>query len=265
MIYKREVLKSQKSLWIWVIALGGLILLMLSIYPEFAKQQDSIDQMMEAYPEAMIKAFNMDQFDFSTALSFYAIEGYLFVTLFGSIYVAIMAANMLVKEEGDKTIEFLLSKPVTRSRIVSEKLLAVFTNIVIFNIAIAVINFIGFKIAGDQSVDAKTFAIITLGPFLLHLTFAGLAFMASSFFRKNRMVVSFSLGLVLLTYFLDIVQGVSDKLENLKYITPFEYVDPAYLIQNLEIKPLYLAIMLVIIVLSTIVAYVIYHKKDITV
>ncbi|WP_070121029.1 ABC transporter permease subunit [Bacillus marinisedimentorum] len=265
MIYKREVLKSQKSLWIWVAALGGLIFLMLSIYPEFAKQQESIEKMMEAYPEGMLKAFNIDELGFSTVLGFYAIEGYLFVTLFGSIYVSIMAANMLVKEEGDKTAEFLLSKPVTRTRIVTEKLLAVLTNILIFNGAISLINYLGFRMSGDDSVDAETFALISAAPLLLHLTFGGIAFMASSFLRKNRMVVSLSLGLVLVTYFLDIVQGLAEKLENLKYLTPFEYVDPAYIINNSEIKPLYLAIMTAIIILSTISAYMIYRRKDITV
>lgn len=126
MILKREVRRAQKALWIWVIALGGMSFLIMSVYPQFAENQDQLKDLMELYPEAMLKAFNIDALGFDTPLGFYAIEGYLFVTLFGSIYAAMMAGGIIVKEESEKTVEFLLAKPVSRGRVIAEKAGAVF-------------------------------------------------------------------------------------------------------------------------------------------
>ena len=39
----------------------------------------------------------------------------------GGVYAAILGVSALVKEESEGTIEFLYSKPVTRSKIVTAK------------------------------------------------------------------------------------------------------------------------------------------------
>lgn len=76
MIYKREVSQAQKALWIWIIVLGGMSFLIMSVYPQFAANKEQLENVMKLYPEAMLKAFNMDALGFDTPLGFYAIEGY---------------------------------------------------------------------------------------------------------------------------------------------------------------------------------------------
>ncbi|TXK86222.1 ABC transporter permease subunit, partial [Parageobacillus sp. SY1] len=108
------LLRAVKSLIIWSIVLSGLILLTLSIYPQFAEQQKEMTKLLEAYPESIKKAFGMNELNMGDLMGFYGIEIYMISTLLGSIYSAILASNILAKEENEKTIEFLLSKPVTR-------------------------------------------------------------------------------------------------------------------------------------------------------
>ncbi|MGM7681827.1 ABC transporter permease subunit [Cytobacillus sp. Hm23] len=260
MLFKREFVKAQKALWIWIAVLGGLMIMMLSMYPSFAEQQETLDQLLNAYPEAMLQAFNMDQFSLHTVLGFYAIEGYLFTTLFGSIYAVLLASSILVKEESEKTAEFLLSKPITRTEIVGQKLCAVLLSLIVFNIALSLITYIGFT---DEPIESKTFFLITIAPFLLHLTFAAIAFFISSVMKKSRNIISISLGIVLISYFLDIISGISNKFDAIKYFTPFEYVDSASIMIDNTIKPLYLIIMLLIITVSFLGAFTVYRKKDI--
>lgn len=124
-----------------------------------------------------------------------------------------MAGSMIVKEESEKTVEFLLSKPVSRGGIVAEKGLAVFTNLFLFNAVLSFINYAGFRYAGDEAMDMKIFFMISLA--------------ISAIMRKSRAVTSISLAIVLLSYFFDIVQSIAEKFEPLKYVTPFEYVDSA--------------------------------------
>jgi ABC-2 type transport system permease protein len=259
----RELRKAQKALWIWFAVLGGLILMMLSMYPEFSKSTESINELLESYPEALKSAFNMDQLGFETVIGFYAIEGYLFATLFGSIFAVMLAANIVVKEESDKTAEFLLAKPITRKEVITEKLLAVFLAITEFNLLLSLITFIGFNIGSDEAIDTAVFILICIGPFLLHLTFASIAFLISTIMKKSRNIISISLGIVFITYFLNILSSISDKLEFIKYVSPFEYVDAAALINDQAISSIYLVIMAVIIGLTVTLSYNVYQKKDI--
>lgn len=265
MVFKREWRKAQKALWIWVLAIGGMSFLIMSIYPQFAENKDQLQDLLKLYPEAMLKAFNIDQLGFDTALGFYAIEGYLFVTLFGSIYAAMLAGGILVKEESDRTIEFLLAKPISRMQVVLQKAAAVLAVLFVFNVMITIINYVGFRVAGDAQVDTQTFILISLAPFMLHVTFAAVAFGVSSFFRKQRMVTSIALAIVLGSYFLSIVASISDELSGLKWVTPFEYVTSAYIIEHVAINPVYVLIMLTVIMISVVAAIWKYHKKDLLV
>lgn len=264
MIFKREFLINKKALLIWIVVLGGLIFLMLSLYPEFAKQKESLDKLLKIYPEALLKAFDINRLSYSSILGFYAIEGYMIITLFGSIYSVILASNILSKEENEKTIEFLLSKPISRAQIVSQKLLAILVNIFILNAIISVLVFIGFKMS-DSTFNIKTLALISLAPFLLHLTFALVAYFISTVVKKSRNILSISLGIVLVAYFFNVLSKISDKFENLKYITPFEYVNAADIVTSNSIKPLYLVIMFSVMIVSIILTYIVYQRKDITV
>jgi ABC-2 type transport system permease protein len=261
-IFKRELKKAQKGLWIWVSILGGLILMMLSMYPEISKSTESINELLDSYPDALKSAFNMQHLGFDTVIGFYSIEGYLFATLFGSIYAVLLAGNIVVKEESDKTAEFLLAKPITRSEVITEKLLAMVVAITQFNIILSIVTYIGFIIGSDERIDGYVFFLISIAPWLLHVTFASLAFLVSCVMKKSKSIMSISLGIVFTTYFLNILASVTDKVSFLKYFSPFEYVNSVSIMVDHKIEPLYFLVMILIISVSIVMSYVIYNKKD---
>lgn len=265
MIFKREFMKNIKSLIIWSTVLGGLILVMLSVFPQFAENQNAMKQMLEAYPDAMKKMFGMDKLDFGTILGYYGVEIYVMTTLIGSIYAAILASNIVAKETSEKTIEFLLSKPVLRREIITQKVLAVATNVVLLNVIIVILSVIGFQFSKDVEVPMKTFALLCAATTMLHMTFAAVSFLLSSIMRKTRNIVSISMGIVFIQYFFHIMSGVSDKLESFKHISLFSYVDSANIIINDVFELKYVLIMTTIIILSILCSFMIYQKKDITV
>ncbi|KKB34074.1 ABC transporter permease subunit [Bacillus thermotolerans] len=265
MIMEREWKRSRKSLLIWCLILSGLIIWLLSIFPQFADQQESMEQLFEAYPESMREMFQMNELSLGTLMGFYGIEVYMMITLLGSIYAAILASNMLAKEEGDKTAEFLLSKPVTRGQVVMQKLALILLNIFTLNAAAAFASFIGFQFAGDHKVPVKTFALLIAAAFLLHLTFAALAFLLSSFMKRTRNTLAISIGIVIVTYFFQLMSGLSDSIEPLKYASPFYYTDAAPIINENTLGPIHVIVLLSVSLVSIIGAFMIYKKKDISV
>lgn len=262
-LFQREFRRNLKGLLMWSLIVGGLVIFTLSVYPQFAEQQQGFDDFMQAFPEGFMKAFGMDRVSITTPLGFYAIECYLMTTLFGGIYAVSLGSSIVSKEENEKTAEFLLSKPITRFNIISQKLLLVFVNLIIFNIINIIISYFGLSM-GDAEYDTDIFILLSfVGPFLLHLTFSTLAFLISIIIRKSRTIFSISLGMVFITYFFNVMAQLSDKFEFLQYLSPFKYVDAGDIIENGNIDLLYLLIMLAIIILSIVFSYVLYQKKDI--
>ena len=64
-----------------------------------------------------------------------------YIVMAGGIYAAILGVSALVKEESEGTIEFLYSKPVTRSKIVTSKILASAVIFFIFIIIVGISNY----------------------------------------------------------------------------------------------------------------------------
>lgn len=265
MILKRELARNLKSLIVWSLIMGAIIILMLSIFPQMAEQQQSMDDLMNAYPEAMRKAFGMDTLDLGTLIGFYGVEIHMITTLLGSIYAVMLASSILSKEHTDRTIEFLLSKPVTRTRIITDKWLAVLINLILFNSFSALSSIIGFQFAANSDVPAGTFALLIGMVFLLHLTFSCIAYLLSTLLRRGRAILSVSLGVVFITYFFSIMAGISDDLHFLKYFSPFKYADAADIISAGAVEPLYAGLMLAICAACVLIACSFYRRKDISV
>lgn len=261
MLFRREWKRNLKSLLTWSAIMAGLILLLLSMYPQIAADQQAVNEMLEVYPDSLKRAFGMDVIHFGTLIGYYAIEVYMMITLVGSVYASLLASGILVKEEGDKTIEFLLSKPVTRTQIVIKKLLLVGINLLVFHVIMFLATWIGFSFSEDK-VDLKSFALLLGAALLLHVTFASFSFLLSAVMRKSRSIVSSALGIVFISYAFHIAAGISEQAKILKHISLFHYVDASQLLELGHIRAVYALVMVCFIVISIGLAWAYYHRKD---
>jgi len=119
-----------------------------------------------------------------------------------------------------------------------------------------------FEAVKREEYSIEAFLLLSIGPWLLHLTFAAIGLLISVFVVKAKSVYPVSIGFVLVMYFISVMSSISDKLTNLKYFTPFKYVDSPDIIVNERIEPIYLIIMFAIITVSTAATYVLYNRKN---
>lgn len=264
-LYLRELNRNKKGLIIWSLIIVGLVVMVMAIYPSIAEESEIYEKMLESMPKAFSAMLGLNELSMSDIFGFHAVEGFLMVTLMGSIYAMILASGILSKEEGDKTVEFLLSKPISRREVITSKLLCYLTNVLILNIVVSVVLFISFKAVSQESFDMKTFILICLAPLFLHLVFSAIGFLISVFITKSKKVLPVSLGVVLLTYFFGLFSELSDKIEFLKYLSPFKYFEAKDIILNNEIDLKNIIFMIVVNVICIGLAYTIYERKDITV
>ncbi len=264
LLYKREIIRNGKSTMLWTTILLVYNISMLLLYPSLAgAMKDKMNVMLQAFPKEMIAAFGMDKVSITELLGFYNTYCYLLVTILGGIFAMLQGISVLSKEEDEKTAEFLMSKPITRNRILVEKVCAVLTNILILNIAVSIISYGAIKYVSSEPYSQKALLLLFLGPILMQVTFAAVGLLISVFIVKARINIPAGVGIVLGMYFISILATVSDKANFLKYVTPFKFVDGADLITGKTIEPVYLVIMAAVTLACTFMAGLIYNKKDI--
>ncbi|MFW5788256.1 MAG: ABC transporter permease subunit, partial [Halanaerobiales bacterium] len=209
--------------------------------------------------------FEMDKLNMTDILQYYGMYASVYITLFSSIFAIMLSSNILAKEEADKTIEFLLARPVSRAEVVTGKLLNYLFYIFILNIIITIVSYISLEVLKKDNYSLQVFLILALASFLAQLTFANLGFLISLFIKNKKSINSIGIGLVLGMYFLGVVSRISDKIIFLSYFTPFQYASPSDIISEGRIKLAYIIIIAIVNIASIAGTYFVYNKRDINV
>lgn len=258
-VFLHELKQNRISLIVWSAVIAFMLGVSILIYPEMSSQMGDISDMF-ANMGAFSDAFGMDQINFGEFMGYFGVECGNVLGLGGPIFAAITAVASLAKEEKNKTAEFLLTHPISRGRIITEKLFAVITQITVLNLSVMAVSCIAAAVIGEDPEWGKL-ALIFLAYFLLDLEVAFICFGLSAFLRRGGFAVS--LGITMAFYFMNILANITDEIEFLKYITPYGYTDSGYIINNGALDIKYMWIGLLLAAAGIITAYTVYTKKDI--
>ena len=258
-LVKHELRQGKTSFLIWTASIGFLLAICVFLFPEMKGQMEGVNDIF-ASMGSFTEAFGMDRLNFGTLTGFYAVECGNIMGLGGAFYAAFCAVSILSKEEKEKTAEFLLTHPVSRARIITEKLIALFIQITAMNIIIYALA-IGSIAAVGEDIPWKEITLLHLAYYLLQMELAGICFGISAFLRKGSIGVG--LGLAAMMYFLNLIANIADAAEFLKYITPFGYCEGADIIADGKLDGTMVAIGAVIGIAGIVIAYLKYTKKDI--
>lgn len=259
---KRELKINLKSFLIWTTLVVILYLLVFAIYPTIASNENikMIDQMVEIFPPEVIKAFNMDIASLDTAFGWLKTEGFVFIMLITGAYAAILGSSILLKEENDKTIEYLNSLPVTRNKIITDKILVGLIYILLMIVIIGIANFIGITYNGDFS--KKEFLLLSITPIFPSIVIFAFCLFISTFTNKTKKTLGISLGIVFISYMLLMISGISEELEFLKYASVFTLADTRNVIKEVTINPIFIGLTFFITLLFISLSYYKYNKKE---
>lgn len=258
-LVRHELRQGRLAFIIWTISIGFLLAICILIFPEMEGDMDSVTEMFSSMG-SFSAAFGMDVVNFGSPTGFYAVECGNILGLGGAFFAALCAVPALAKEEKEHTAEFLLTHPISRGYIVSNKLLAVLLQIVAMNILIFGISVASMLVIGE-TIPWEEIILLHFAYFLLQIEIAGICFGISAFLRKNSLGIG--LGIATVMYFLNIIANITESAEFLKYITPFGYAEGSDILSNLSIDAELVIIGMLYMVVGVIAAYVKYSKKDI--
>jgi len=260
-MFLHELNSYRKSTIVWTISLSAIAIIFLAMFPGFTNSATDVKKLFEGYPLALRNALGLSLDTITTLLGFYSFM-FLYVTLCGAIQAMNLGTSIISKEVREKTADFLLTKPVSRIQIMTAKLLAALTSLVITDIIYFIVASIMASVTTSKAFSIKIFIMISATLFFIQLIFLVLGVIISVMVPKIKSVLSVSLGTVFTFFFISMF-GAAIGDNNLRYITPFKYFDSAYIIKNVSYETSFIILEIVIIIIAVVASYIIYNKKDI--
>lgn len=259
-LIRHELRQGRVGFWIWTASIGFLMLVCILLFPEMKGEMDGISEMF-ASMGAFSAAFGMDRLNFGTLLGFYAVECGNIMGLGGAFFAAFIGAAALAKEEKDRTAEFLLTHPVSRAWVVTQKLAAVAVQLIALNALVFALSAAGVTFIGEE-IPWKELALLHLAYFLMQVEVAGICFGISAFLCRSS--AGIGLGLAVVLYFLNLIANLTEKAEFLKYCTPFGFADGADIVTECALDGPMVAVGMAAAAVFIALAYWQYCRKDIS-
>ena len=263
-IFIRELRAHRKSLIIWSIAIFLLIISAMAKFSAYVESGQSMNDLLSDIPKTIKAVLGMGDLDMTTAGGFYGMF-YLYMLLMATIHASMLGSNIISKEERDKTSEFLMVKPVSREKIITSKLLAALFNIAVFNIVTLVLSIVIVGNYANGEDIAGEICLMMTAMFILQLMFLCIGTGIAAASKRPKSAASIAMAVLLVSFIISSAISIYDKLDGLKYITPFKYFEAEKLMKSGGLDPVFVILSIVIIAAMVCVTYVFYKKKDLSI
>ncbi|WP_026884577.1 ABC transporter permease subunit [Clostridium akagii] len=263
-IFIREMKANGKALIIWCISMIFLVIAGMAKFSTAGNNGVSYNQLMSQLPSSIKALFGLGTFDLSKVSGYYGVL-FVYILLMSGIHSITLGANIISKEERDKTAEFLLAKPVSRNRIITEKVAASIVNIVILNLITLVSSLAIVKNSNTVEAVNKDIIMLMIGMFILQIIFFTLGTATAAIVKKPNSAANYATIIITVMYLLSVIIEINNKLTFLKILTPFKYFDSKDLMYGSGFDHGFLILSIIIIFIALSSTYIFYKKRDLNV
>ncbi len=247
-----------KNFMIWALAVGGMGLVCIILY----KSMESSMQDMAASFSSMgsfSDAFGMNELSIATLKGYFATEIGTIHSLGSSLFAASIATVVLSKEEDGHTAEFTFTLPVSRGKAVLIKFISVISYVLFFTIVCGALYQIGFVVIGEKGLGQE-FLVFLAVQFLMNIEIASICFLISAISNKNKLGLGIGVAMILYAY--DLMARVIPDLKDIVFVSPFSYANATNVFTGNADNTLALGWGCMVIVVTMVLSFSIYCKKD---
>ena len=262
-IYKKELVRGLKTFVIWalmvvVLVLGG----MTKGNALMSAENGGLGDMLSQFPKAVLAMFGMAEANVETFGGFYSVLEFYIMIIVCCCAVS-YGTNSVLRENIDKTYEFLFTKPCGRMHILTSKLLAGFTWVCALCAVNAGASALIPVVYDVENAASAKMPLFWLGIFLTSSVFFSLSALLSAAIKRSELAVKISYRCFLLAYALSVVFDMDERLECVRFLTPLKYFRASELLDGV-VSPSYTAAALVLTAAFTAGAFVLFRRKDLT-
>ena len=254
----RELKLNLKTFLIWSISVGAMGLVCILLYQSMEGEVKDMADMFSNMG-AFSDAFGMSTLSIATIEGFFATEVGTVHGLGSGMFAAILAIDIIPKEEDKHSGEFLFSLPVSRSRVIAAKGACVLILLTLFTVVCAAFYVCGFVYLGEE-VPTWEFSAFMLRQLVMNLEIAAICFGISAFSGKSRM--GLGLGIVLLCYVYDLMGRVVPDIKEYLFIGPYSYANASEIFSGIEVEAPALVTAAIVTACCVAMAFIIFNKRD---
>lgn len=260
-LYRQEIKAYLKTMLFWILGIIFMVGAGIGKYEAFSSggTQD-ISVIMKSLPKAFIAIFGLSGIPIDSFGGFYGMI-FAYVTIMGAVFSIMVGSGILAKEERDKTAEFLMVKPITRTKILLIKLAAASTLVLVFvgvtwGTSSAIIN----KVSPDNPITQEL-ATMMIALFIIMMFYLTISFFMAAFLKDAKKSSQLSLTVMLSSYMLGVLMGIVDNTDFLRILVPFQYFRVTELL-DLQLNGFYLGFTVVVSIIAIAASAYYYPKRD---
>ncbi len=220
-LFLKTVRDLRGQIWGWGIGAGAMGLMVILLYPAFKDQMGAFIALLDKYPPALT-AFFGDITRMTDLPGWLNVEFFTWMPPILAIFAIGAGSGLIAGEEEKGTLDLLLSHPIRRWRVVTEKFLAFIVATLLILALTAACFLVGAIIIGETGeLGTPVVATFNVAPILL--VSGALSLLTSVLLRSRRLAVGLAAVVVIGSWFVNSLGNVVDVLKPYQPLTLFHY------------------------------------------
>ena len=252
--------RKVSTIW-WTVGISGFILLNMVFYPTFKDQAAELEKSFQSLPDAALQLFGGSA-DFFSPVGFMNSQiFFLMLPLLLSMLAVSLGASLLARDEQDLTIEPLLARPISRGRLLSERMFSGLLILGVVTIGVLLVTIIAVKLV-DIDLSVTYIALATLNCFLLALTTGAIAFVLTATGKARGAAVGLAALIGVGGYIISSLSVTVSWLKAPSNVLPFDYYQSEAILRGTYnwVNSLFFV---VIILACCAISYLAFRRRDI--
>jgi len=260
-VFLKTLRDQRRSLLFWGIGLVMLAFYITLFYPTVRNLPD-LNKILEQAPKGIAALLGGQIPDYTSPTGYLNMElFFMMLPILLLFYTIGFGSGAIAGEEEKGTLDFLLSNPIPRWRVVTEKFGVMVTGVLALSAIFVVTLMIGAT-AVDMKIGFGRLLAATFSTVLLALDFGTLALFLGCLRGNRGMSLGISAALAVATYLLNSLGAMVETLKHYRFLSPFyHHVDPNPLLNGLSLDhTLVLAGVVVVLFLASIPVF---NRRDV--
>ncbi|WOO88040.1 ABC transporter permease subunit [Mollicutes bacterium LVI A0039] len=259
-IVQFEVKRNLKTTIIWAVIVTLAGLLYTAMGPSFIDQSETLIAFMSGMGEDFLNGLGVNLDTFFSPIGFFAYVGG-FIALALCVQAMIYGIKAFALEKNNKSLEFLYTKPNSRTNIFVQKYVSNIILLLLTQVLVIASLYIATDLVNTMSYDHSLMLIMLLTFVPLQGLFFTLGTIIGTSVSRLKSVVSVAMGVTLGMFFINMLAGVVGS-DPLGYASFFNYYNLSDIAFNEAYDTTFVLISVGLMIGFTVISLIIFNKKD---
>lgn len=248
------------TIW-WSVGVFSFIFITMVFYPTFKDSAAALEKSFASLPKAALQLFGGSSDFFSPVGYLNSQIFFLMLPLLMTMLAVALGSSLIAREEQDMTIELLLARPVSRTRLLLGKIIAGSIILVIVSAVAMATVVLAARVFGVD-IASSAIAAASFNSFLLAYCTGAIAFLLAATGRARGAAIGISAFIGFGGYMITSLSGTVDWLKAPAKAFPFNYYQSEAILRGTYHWASALFFVAVIIVCGGL-SYVAFRRRDI--